>query len=59
MLNLTGTGMSLLKCIEWKVYLVQALEGDWVGGVGANEEVATVKRPQDEASKGEKKRSQF
>ena len=53
------TGMSLLKRIEWKVFLLQALKGDGVGGVGAKEKVASVKRPQKEASKGKTKRSQF
>ena len=53
------TGMSLLKCTEWKVFLLQALKGDGVGGVGAKEEVASVKRPQKEARKGKKKRSQL
>ena len=27
------TGMSLLKCMEWKVFLLQALKGDRVGGL--------------------------
>ena len=53
------TGMSLLKRIEWEGFLLQALKGDGVGGVGAKEAAAPVKRPQEEASKGGNKRSQF
>ena len=40
-----------------EVFLFQALKGDGIGGVGANEEVVSVRRPQKEASKGKKKRS--
>ena len=47
--------MSLLKCIEWKVFLLQAPKGDGVGGVGAKEEVVSVKRPLKEACKGKRK----
>ena len=51
--------MNLLEGNEWKGFLLQALKGDGAGGVGAKEEVASVKRPQKEASKGKKKRSQL
>ena len=49
--------MSLLmiKCIEWKVLLLQAPKGDGAGGVGAKEEATSAKRPLKEACKGKRK----
>ena len=44
--------MSLLKCIELEVFLLQAPKGD---GVGAKEEVVPAKRPLQEACKGKRK----
>ena len=50
--------LELLRCIEWNVFLLQAPKRDGVGGIGATEEVVSVKRPL-KACKGKRKEASF